>query len=257
MARVTPKATGCFCVEATFCRCLWARAANASAASSGAAYTTKHQLAPLQFGVRGDGQLSVKAPGEPRGGGTLPRGRSVGICREILSRADNFPASLHAGQLAPLRAGFCPSASQQELLMTTPSDFPGREPLADTDRATNSARRSFLSGTAATVAGSLVAGCASPQAAPSAAAVAARSTFDPATFTGPGIESETGTANPAVAVGPGQHGRRVAPDPEHRARAPATAGAGAGGLSVDRTRRVGHDEAGAAGLYSDPQHGRD
>jgi hypothetical protein len=54
-------------------------------------------------------------------------------------------------------------------------------------------RRSFL-GAATAVAGGLVAGCASPTPAPGAGATAARSAFDPATFTGPGFESETGTA---------------------------------------------------------------
>ena len=52
-------------------------------------------------------------------------------------------------------------------------------------------RRSFL-GAAATVAGGLAAGCASSQ--PATSAGAPRGTFDSATFTGPGIESETGTA---------------------------------------------------------------
>jgi hypothetical protein len=54
-------------------------------------------------------------------------------------------------------------------------------------------RRSFP-GPAATVAGGLVAGCESSNTAPNTGAPAARGAFDPATFTCPGVESDTGNA---------------------------------------------------------------
>lgn len=64
------------------------------------------------------------------------------------------------------------------------------------DASAPAPRRVFLGSTAAAVAGGVLGGCATAQpAAPAArAAPVARGAYDPATFTGPGIESQSGTA---------------------------------------------------------------
>jgi hypothetical protein len=73
----------------------------------------------------------------------------------------------------------------------TPPEIQGNEAFETKDLTGGTGRRTFLTGAAATVA-AVAAGRASAKPSPSAAPSAARKAFDPATFTGPGFESETG-----------------------------------------------------------------
>jgi len=77
-------------------------------------------------------------------------------------------------------------------------DAGGRDSAA-TDELTQAnpvARRAFLGGTAAAVAGGVLAGCTTPPSAatPAAPVASVRGAYDPTTFTGPGIEAQSGTA---------------------------------------------------------------
>ena len=73
--------------------------------------------------------------------------------------------------------------------------LPNRTPTAEATEPTP-ARRGFMGGAAATVVGSVLAGCATAQPSVPVAGAAAggRGRIDPGTFSGPGIETEAGTA---------------------------------------------------------------